>query len=119
MTLRLQHSALAVTLAVTLLLIVMPVYQGRETRREAGTGPARITSTSGSLIAVNGAARTLLMLAVPVVLTIIPVVSRKTTTLSASALLLFALVTGASLGLWYIPSALILFAASVISTPSA
>ena len=79
------------TLTVSLLLLVAPVYSGSET-----------------LIQVNGT-RVVLVLAVPVLIAIAPLAFRRLKIPAAIAMFAFSVIGGFSIGLFYIPSTVLLF----------
>jgi hypothetical protein len=77
--------------AVSALLLIAPVYSSGQT-----------------LMEVNGP-RVFGVLAVPVVIALGPLVFRRLKTPAAVAMLAFALIAGFSIGLFYLPAALLLF----------
>ena len=93
-------SAFAVALLCSLILLVLPAYSGQ-------TGRA-------TLLQVNGP-RVLLPLAIPPSITLLPLLLRgHSVRIGATiALGLFCLISGFSIGMFYVPSALLLILANL------
>lgn len=100
--------AFIVTVGVTVALLVMPGCRGVFSYSDSERGERVEREARATLIEVNGAARTLALLSVPLVLCGIPLIWRRRTLPAALCLLLYAFISGASVGLWYIVPALLL-----------
>lgn len=100
--------AFIVTVGVTVALLVMPGYRGTFSSSDAEHGATVERATSATLIEVNGVAHTLAVLSVPLVLCEIPLIWRRRTLPAALCLLLYAFISGASMGIWCIVPALLL-----------
>ena len=83
--------SLAVTAVVSLLLLTVPVYSSGQT-----------------LVKVNGP-RVFGILAIPIVIALGPLVFPRLKIPAAIAMLVFALLGGFSIGLFYLPAAMVLF----------
>ena len=86
-----------VTIAVSALLLVVPMY-----------------ASSGTLLQVNGAP-VLIALSIPVLIALQPILfpKRSVRLVAALALGAFALISGFSIGFFYVPSAAIMLAAGL------
>jgi hypothetical protein len=82
--------AFGVTVVVSLLFLIVPVY-----------------SNGRTLLEVNGP-RVFGALAIPVAIALCPLVSRRLTIPAAVAMLAFSLIAGFSIGLFYLPSTMLL-----------
>jgi hypothetical protein len=99
---------LVLTLVITAASFVVPVYERDRTEvREAG-GVAIRSADRLTLVEVNGATRSLAVLLWPLAISLIPLVSAKHTAPAGGCLLAFVMVAGASIGLFYLPGAVIL-----------
>jgi hypothetical protein len=96
--------AFLVTTAVSLMLTRIPLYSGETTAPDGQ--PVTRTAT---LIEVNGLGRSLAGLGFPVVLALAPLLFPRLHLVAAILMLLFALVSAFTIGMFYIPSALLLF----------
>jgi hypothetical protein len=107
------------SLAVSSLLLVVPIYSGQA---ESDTATGVITvHTRATLLGVNGP-QALIPLLIPVLIALMPLIfsNRWVPIVATVALGLFVFIAGFSIGLFYLPSAVNLFAASVRSLePSA
>lgn len=106
--------ALILVLGVTVALLAAPVYGGSKTSYDPERGAQVVTETKATLIEINGAVRAVLLLSVPLVLSALPLFWPRHTTVSGICLLFYALLSGGSVGVWYIPSALLLMFASAM-----
>lgn len=124
--------ALGFTLTATGFLLLAPTYEGMSTTITRINGRSmeaygeiprpptfRQTTTphTSTLLQVNGP-RVLMLLAVPLVLAILPFIYRKAMWLAAGSMMIFALITGFSVGLYYIPAAIALLVAALEAPPS-
>jgi hypothetical protein len=98
--------ALVTTVTLSLLLLMLPVYSSTRTQTDVN-GPT-IRDTPGlALIEINGL-RAFAILAVPVVIALMPMFFSRVKMAAATAMLIFASVAGFSIGLFYVPVALVL-----------
>src|SRR5260370_31180948 len=101
-------------LAVSFLLLVTPTYNG-ETRSEDAQGHTTVTQTRATLLQVNGW-WSLPSLVLPVLIALIPVLIPKRGVRISTAILLgiFAIISGFTGGLFYVPSALAMIVAALL-----
>ena len=98
--------AFALALAASLVLLVFPVYTGfRDGELQRAT-----------LIQVNGSG-VLLPLSFPVLITLLPLVFRKLPVMVAAAVVMcgFAFISGFSIGMFYMPSAVMALLAACVA----
>lgn len=113
---RLTNVSFFMTLGVSCLLLVVPTYM-RQTETNSVSGAVSVTHAT--LLQVNGP-RVLIVLVIPVLITLIPMLARNRGVRIAAAVVLasLALITVFSIGLFYLPSAGTLIAASVLKPRS-
>jgi hypothetical protein len=106
--------SLFLALAASCLLLVMPVYNGQASSTDA-EGYTTVTRTQATLLQVNGL-WALPSVGFPVLVALIPVLIPKRGVRIGAAVLLcvFALITGFTTGLFYLPSALTMIVAAVL-----
>lgn len=101
-----QGGALALAATASAALCVVPVI-GTSTSVSTSDGAVVVTEESTTLLAEQGAG-ILVVLAVPVLLTAVPLLlGRWAGWLCTGALAALVLVTGFSIGLWYVPALLL------------
>jgi hypothetical protein len=100
--------AFLVTVAVSLTLTWMPVYSGDMTATAPGGQPVT-RSVHATLIEINGMWRAMLFLGFPVIVSFAPVLVPRLRLIAAVVMLWFSLVSAFSVGMFYIPSAILLF----------
>lgn len=110
---KLTMGSFFLTLVVSCLLLVVPTYSGQ---REGFLTSGAIIHTHASLLQINGP-RVLIALMIPVLIALMPMLvpKRGVRIAAAIALAFFVLITGFSIGLFYLPSAVTLTVASVLS----
>ncbi len=85
-----------------------PMYSGHMTSTSAD-GQRVEGDFQRRLPEVNGAARTLVVISVPVAIAIMPLIAVRLKIASAIVLLVLSFLGGMSIGLFYLPAALVLF----------
>ncbi len=111
---KLKIVAFSLALAVSGLLLVVPIYSG-QAERDTAQGVMAV-HTSSTLLGVNGP-WALIPLLIPVLIALLPLIfsNRWVCIVATVALALFVFIAGLSIGLFYLPAAATLFAASVRS----
>ncbi len=111
---KLKIIAFSLALAVSSLLLVVPIYSG-QVERDTGRGVMTV-HTSSTLLGVNGP-RALIPLFITVLIALLPLIfsNRWMCIVATVALALFVFIAGFSIGLFYLPAAVTLFMASVRS----
>ena len=105
-------SAAIVAAIISTVLLVAPVYASQSTTI-GGEGPTT-SASSRTLLAVNGTS-VLIALLLPILLAALPLTAqrhpmrRRVTVTCAALLLVFCLVSGFTIGLFYLPAAFLLF----------
>ncbi len=119
---RLTAVSFACALAVSILLITLPMYSvGTTEVIEDGASSNRrfVNEHRATLVEVNGA-RALAPLAAPVLIALVPLLVPTRNVRVGAALLLggFCIVGGFSIGLFYVPSAMTMMFAALLGAPS-
>ena len=106
--------SLFLALAASCLLLVMPTYRG-DSHSDDAQGHTTVTRTQATLLQVNGRSA-VISLGVPVLIALIPVLIAKRGVRIGAAVLLcvFAILSGFTDGLFYVPSALTMIVAAVL-----
>jgi hypothetical protein len=98
--------AFLLAVVASVLLAIVPLYHVKTTATDAG-GPTRRFEQSARFVEVNGP-RGVLMLVLPPLVLCIPLVTRRARIPVAAVMLLCSLAAGSTVGLFYLPSVMLL-----------
>ena len=99
--------------SITAVLLSVPLYQRNRTSDDRAGGGTIRSADHLTLIEVNGGGRTAAVLLLPLAISVIPLISARRALIAGLAMGAFAVWAGASVGLWYLPGAVVLIAAGI------
>jgi hypothetical protein len=103
---RLRLVAFLLAVAASVLLAKVPFYHGKMTETDAGR-PTRTIERSWRFVEINGPQGALMLVLAPLALGV-PLVARRARIPVAGVMLLFVLASAATVGLFYLPSVMLL-----------